>query len=91
MNLHDKIMAIPPSRTDSQGYLLGHRDARHAAAELAVKHDALVAQLVEALADMAGGWAYIRGFHGDLYGVGWDRAQSKADAALAAARGEVVE
>jgi len=49
MSLHDKIIDIPPSRTDSQGYLIGHRDCRHAAAELAVKQDALVAQLVEAL------------------------------------------
>jgi hypothetical protein len=35
-----------------------------------------------ALLDMLSGWKYIRSTHGDLYGVGWDRAQSKAEAAL---------
>ncbi len=53
--------------------------ARLAAAE----RDA--ARLREALLDMRSGWKYIRETHGDLYGVGWDRAQDKADAALAAA------
>lgn len=37
----------------------------------------------EALSDMRSGWIYIRGTYGDLYGVGWDRAENKADAALA--------
>lgn len=36
----------------------------------------------EALRDMLSGWKYIRSVHGDLYGVGWDRAQSKAETAL---------
>jgi hypothetical protein len=40
-------------------------------------------RLREALTDMYAGWKYIRSFHGDLYGVGWDRAQNKAEAALA--------
>lgn len=44
--------------------------------------------LYEALRDMLDGWKYIRSVHGDLYGVGWDRAQDKAVAALAKARGE---
>jgi len=35
-----------------------------------------------ALADMLAGWRYIRDSHGDLYGVGWDRAQDKAERAL---------
>ena len=48
---------------------------------------ALNAELVRALEDMLGGWKYIRSAHGDLYGVGWDRAQEKAVAALAAAKG----
>ena len=43
----------------------------------------LLAELIEALRDMNNGWKYIRSTHGDLYGVGWDRAQNKADAALA--------
>ena len=36
----------------------------------------------EALRNMLSGWKYIRSVHGDLYGVGWDRAQSKAETAL---------
>lgn len=40
----------------------------------------------EALRDMLSGWKYIRSVHGDLYGVGWDRAQSKAETALEAAK-----
>jgi hypothetical protein len=41
------------------------------------------AALREALKDMLSGWKYIRQVHGDLYGVGWDRAQKKAEDALA--------
>jgi hypothetical protein len=44
--------------------------------------------LYEALRDMLAGWRYIRQSHGDLYGVGWDRAQGKAEAAIAAATGK---
>jgi hypothetical protein len=40
----------------------------------------------EALFDMREGWRYIRDHHGDLYGVGWDRAQEKADEAIDAIR-----
>jgi hypothetical protein len=50
--------------------------------------DAKLKQLVDALSDMRSGWIYIRQTYGDLYGVGWDRALEKADAALLAARGE---
>jgi hypothetical protein len=45
------------------------------------------AELLEALEDMLSGWRYIRQQHGDLYGVGWDRAQDKAESAIAKARG----
>lgn len=38
--------------------------------------------LREALTDMRAGWRYIRRYHGDLYGVGWDRCEQSADAAL---------
>lgn len=41
-----------------------------------------VQSLRAALGDMLCGWRYIRQSHGDLYGVGWDRAQSKAEKAL---------
>lgn len=37
----------------------------------------------EALTDMLSGWRYIRATHGDLYGVGWDRAEENAVTALA--------
>jgi len=50
----------------------------------ASEHLDLVAQLRDALTDILGGWKYIRSFHGDLYGVGWDRAQGKAEKALEA-------
>lgn len=39
-----------------------------------------------ALEDITSGWRYIREVHGDLYGVGWDRAQSKAEDAINALR-----
>lgn len=39
-------------------------------------------EVVEALKDMLAGWRYIRHAHGDLYGVGWDRVQNAAEAAL---------
>ena len=45
-------------------------------------HEALVQSRV-ALKDMLSGWKYIRTQYGDLYGVGWDRAEEKATAALA--------
>lgn len=41
-----------------------------------------VKELEEALRDMHNGWRYIRRAHGDLYGVGWDRCEEKARAAL---------
>jgi hypothetical protein len=49
---------------------------------------AMNAKLLDALKDMHGGWKYIRETHGDLYGVGWDRAQKKAEAAIAKAEGK---
>ena len=42
---------------------------------------------LEALEDMLSGWRYIREVHGDLDGVGWDRAEQAADAAIKQARG----
>ena len=44
--------------------------------------------LLEALQDMLSGWKHIRAMHGDLYGIGWDRAQDKAHAAISKALGE---
>tara|TARA_R110000868_G_scaffold52833_2_gene166405 strand:- start:1720 stop:1980 length:261 start_codon:yes stop_codon:yes gene_type:complete len=55
---------------------------KEAAAELRRLHE-VNQELLEALKDMNSGWKYIRHSYGDLYGVGWDRAQGKADAAIA--------
>ena len=49
--------------------------------ELGAK-DAQIEALKDALSDCASGLRYIRQGHGDLYGVGWDRALGKADACL---------
>jgi len=49
MSLHDKISALRPASGNTAEFRGGFTCARHAAAELAVKQDALVAQLVEAL------------------------------------------
>ena len=43
-----------------------------------------------ALVDMLAGWRYIRQSHGDLYGVGWDRAQEKAEKALGLRPGQAI-
>ena len=64
--------------------------AADALTTLAAENATLRAQLAErdaagvreALADMLAGWRYIRLHHGDLNGVGWDRAQFAAEAAL---------
>ncbi len=50
--LHAAIMNLPckpESVPDTMAYALGHRDARHAAAELALESDAINAELLEAL------------------------------------------
>lgn len=58
MNLHSEIMNIECGQTkgriavqtqNGQAYKLGHRDARHAAAELSLKADARIEELEEAL------------------------------------------
>jgi hypothetical protein len=45
-----------------------------------------LAEARAALADMLAGWRYIRNAYGDLYGVGWDRAEAAAAAAIDAAK-----
>ena len=48
-------------------------------------------QALEALSDMKNGWKYIRATHGDLYGVGWDRAQGNAENAITALRAALMK
>lgn len=59
-----------------------------------VRHvDVLQAEVAKqraALVDLLAGWRYIRQAHGDLYGVGWDRAQGKAEAALGLKPGQAI-
>jgi len=45
----------------------------------------------DALDDLYNGWLYIRETHGELCGVGWDRAESKAEKALDAVRAAKIE
>ena len=58
MNMHARIMSLKTEFTpedwttvlEGQAYRSGHRDARHAAAEIAAEGDALVEELAKALA-----------------------------------------
>lgn len=75
-----RLAKLTPEQIEEMA--VGHHNAIAAA-------DSLRADLLAALEDMLAGWKYIRESHGDLYGVGWDRAQDKATAAIARARGEV--
>jgi len=84
----------PISRDDDQSYGMilpvawvefdGNDEFQKANANLI----AAAPDLLEALQDMLSGWKHIRAMHGDLYGIGWDRAQDKAQAAISKALGE---
>lgn len=52
MNYHGRIMNIMDYRWHSHDYLTGHRDARHAAAEIANEADAEIERLQEELFDL---------------------------------------
>jgi hypothetical protein len=95
MSLHARIMNIAERDRGLQDhpdlcYGLGHRDARHAAAEIAAEGDALVEELVNALARLC------RNFptDSDMLDAEWSRSQiaeacdayDAASAALAKAR-----
>lgn len=56
MSLHNEIMNIPalvPAEAHEGGnvyaYKIGHRDARHSAAELSLKYETLIERLLDAL------------------------------------------
>ena len=53
-SLHNKIMNIKPkgypkAMDMETAYKIGHRDARHEAAEMALEYESLIEELVEAL------------------------------------------
>ena len=50
-------------------------------AKIATK-DAALGEAEDAITDARAGWRYTREHHGDLYGVGWDRVETKLTAAL---------
>lgn len=56
MSLHNEIMNIQDKAAENNyqhshatAYKIGHRDARHAAAELSLKYENLIERLLEAL------------------------------------------
>jgi len=53
MTLRDEIMNLPCDDDCSLIYMMGHHEARHAAAELAIKYDAAMAE-IERIADRLG-------------------------------------
>lgn len=81
MDLHGKIMNLPCDgatldwANTREAYMYGHRDARHAAAELATAADALIAELVEALKGMNDVWKCV------CDASGWDPEHVKQYAA----------
>ena len=68
--------------TEPYTVIYKYKNERHEAAAEIERLRARVEVLEAALRDMLSGWRYIRETHGDLYGVGWDRAEEKARAAL---------
>lgn len=52
MNLHNDIMNIQINGNKSGLYRRGHRDARHAAAEIALKYDSIKEQFEEYLEEL---------------------------------------
>lgn len=64
MSLHNDIMNIPATGADDYDnlpnekvvYKIGHRDARHEAAEMALGVEEINAQLVEALENLLAEW-----------------------------------
>lgn len=73
--LRDKLKAANSRANSAETRASGEQKKREAA-------EAENAKLRLALADMWAGWKYIRMQHGDLPGVGWDRCDEKARAAL---------
>jgi hypothetical protein len=90
--IHDELACEHEIRTaDTSGDLIATVWCGEEPDAEAAQHARLIAaapDLLEALRDMLAGWRYIRSSHGDLYGVGWDRAEGKAATAIDKATGE---
>lgn len=90
MNLHNRIMnlQVPPPRRacecsskESAAYRIGHRDARHAAAELANEYQAVVVvPLVEACELLLNAMS-LAGWEGDLAAIRGREAIARAKGA----------
>ena len=94
MDLHGRIMNLPATGEPAGGsmaYKLGHRDARHAAAELALKADACI----EALRMLVASGNGFKSFDGDtpawhVKSIPRDADLNRAREALAALDGRAV-
>lgn len=89
----NSFLRLSSKTTGRDGDVIDSFGMSDGATSLSVKADdmnliAAAPDLLEALQDMLSGWKYIREQHGDLYGVGWDRAQDKAQEAISKALGE---
>ena len=88
MNLHRLMMNLPMTGEPPNGslaYRLGHRDARHAGAELALQADAINAQLLGALRLIL---AFYEPGQTCLDTNAWKQAEAAGRAAVRAAEGE---
>lgn len=82
MNLHGKIMNLQ-AQDSTHDYLRGHRDARHAAAELAAEADGLMDDLLAAL---EAGYSDLRTrliqYAQSNFGASYDEAATYTDTAV---------
>lgn len=77
---------VKPSPTDSE--MMAVVGAYLVADNLPIEDAALISaapDMRDALKDMLSGWRYLRTYYGNLAGVGWDRCETSATAALAKA------
>lgn len=89
VTVHSNGETFDDLREKPNGMLCYYKEANESHKEILAEYSEPVnEELLEALQDMLSGWKYIREQHGDLYGVGWDRAQDKATAAISKALGE---
>jgi hypothetical protein len=91
-DLHQQIMNLPCKVPDveadskhhaiwASGYKHGHKDTRHAAAELAAAQSSRIARLEEALRQIVA-------IEDEMYGGDWDEIEKARSIARAALKGE---